>query len=80
VPQGEGLWAVGHWGEEQWGEGHREVGHQGQGHWGDCHHLLIQSAAAIPHRRCFRLPQCLAESAPLGEVFAASQAPNAPAD
>jgi hypothetical protein len=56
-------------------------GHRGEGHQGDCRHLPIQSAAADPHShpRCFRLPQLLAELAALGEVYAASQAPNAAA-
>ena len=59
---------------------------KGEGHWGeglrgDCWHLPIQSAAANPHPhpRYFWLQQLPAELAPLGEVFAASQAPNAPA-
>jgi hypothetical protein len=43
-----------------------------------CH---FESAAATPHPhpRCFLLPQRLAELAPPHEVFAASEAPNAPA-
>jgi hypothetical protein len=71
MPQGEGYR----------GEGHQEEGHQGEGHRGDRRHLPIQSAATDPHLHpmCFRLPQHLAELAPPGEVFAPSQAPNAPA-
>ena len=71
VPQGERHWEEGHWGEEYQGEGYR----------GACCHLPIQSAATDPHPhpRCFRLPQLLSELAPPGEVFPASQAPNAPA-
>jgi len=52
-----------------------------EGHRGDCRHLTIRRVAAAPHRhsRCFRLPELLTELAPLGEVFAALQAPKTPA-
>jgi len=50
------------------------------GHWGDCRHLPNCQAAADPHPhpRCFWLPQLVAELGPLGELFAVSQATNAP--
>ena len=81
VPQGEGHWGEGHWGERHWGEGHWGEGHWGERHLGDCRQLPMCWAAANPHPhpKCFRLPQVLAELAPLGEVFAASQAPKTPA-
>jgi len=78
---GEGHPGEGHPGEGHPGEGHPGEGHPGEGHRGDCRHKPIRRVAAAPHRhpRCFRLPQLLAELAPLGEVFAASQAPKTPA-
>jgi hypothetical protein len=74
---GEGHWGEGHWGEGHWGEGHPGEGHLGEGYRGDHRHLPIRRVATAPHRhrRCFQLPQLLADLVPLGEVFAASQAP-----
>jgi hypothetical protein len=56
---------------------HPREGHPGEGTRGDPRHLPIRRVAAAPHQhpRCVRLPQLPAELAPLGEVFAASQAP-----
>jgi hypothetical protein len=91
TPQGEGHWGEGHWGEGHWGEGHWGEGHPREGHPGkghpaeghreDCRHLPIRRVATAPHRnpRCFRLPQLLAELAPLGVVLVASQALKTPA-
>ena len=63
------------------GQEHRGEGNWGEGHRGDCHHLPIRGAAtnSHPHPKCFRLPQLLAELAPLGDVFAASHTPKPPA-
>jgi len=86
MPQGEGHRGDGHHGEGHRGEAHRAEAHRGEKHQGegyraDCRHQPIQSAAADthPHLRFLRLPQLLTELAPLGEVFAASQTPDAPA-
>ena len=79
--RGEGHRGEGYRGEGRPGEGHPGDGHPGERHRGDCRHLPICSVAAGPHRhpRCFWLPQLLAELAPLGKVFAASQDPKTPA-
>jgi len=71
---------VGHQGGGHQGEGHPGEEHPGEGYRGDCRHLPLRRVAASPHRHlsCFRLPQLLAELAPLGEVFEASDAPNTP--
>ena len=78
--RGEGHRGEGHLGDGHRGEEHRGHGHPGDGHQGDFRNFPFGILAAAPHRhpRCSRLPQCVAELAPLGDVFAASQARKTP--
>ena len=56
-------------------------GHRGDEYRGDCRHLPIRRAAPDPHPhpKCCWLTQHHSDLPPLGDVFAASQAPNAAA-